>query len=82
MKPNAGIRISVSWPLHNQFYSGIVDSVDDDGSRNVKYADGDQEKLQLDAEKWKYDKTLEGNTVMMELESSAQHVLSKMMLAL
>lgn len=78
-KPGTGDRISVYWPLDDQYYSGTVNSIDPNGSHVIHYDDDEIETLNLSNESWKFVST---NSVVASttafnrvLESNEQEVL-------
>lgn len=51
--PVAGDRISVYWPLDEQYYSGTVDAIQPNGLHTIKYDDNDVETLDLSKDTWR-----------------------------
>ncbi|XP_010537875.1 PREDICTED: uncharacterized protein LOC104812429 isoform X2 [Tarenaya hassleriana] len=50
-----GKRIKVWWPLDKTFYEGVINSYDDQQKKHlVLYADGENEMLNLEEERWEF----------------------------
>lgn len=82
-EPVIGDRISVFWPLDDQFYDGTVQSADDNGRFEIHYDDGDTENLELTNEHWKFASVLPASTGRvadkLEVTSTESSVLSSML---
>lgn len=78
--PETGERVEIFWPLENQFFSGTIGNVHEDGTRDVHYDDDDFEVLNLDTENWKLETTASALQAGFEytLHSNEQDVLSNM----
>lgn len=82
-EPECGDRISVFWPLDDQFYDGTVHSANEDGRFEVHYDDGESECLDLTKEQWKFASALPASTVTvsngLQVTSIESSVLSSML---
>ena len=83
IEPCVGDKISVFWPLDQEYYPGIVESEENDGRINVKYDDGDTECLDITKEVWKFNDSLTSSSSsfsnMLQVTSTENSVLSSML---
>lgn len=52
--PRTGDCVDIFWPLDNSYYSGTVQSIDEDGKHNIEYDDGEDEVLYMREETWRF----------------------------
>ena len=58
LMPTVGDKISVHWPMDDQFYDGCVASAEENENLNMQYNDGDHECLDMTQEQWKFTESL------------------------
>lgn len=76
---SVGDRVEVSWPSENQFHSGTISTLDELWRHKVNYDDGDQEKLNSNAERWRFMSSVASGAATMvfgkKLQSTEQVIL-------
>ena len=59
---SVGDRVSILWPLDEQFYPGTVESEAQDGRLQIHYDNGDTEQLDMKKEVWRFNNALPANS--------------------